>query len=733
MSEPGTGYQTAAERDGDLVDLRAAVRMIRTRFWIILGTVTFVMTATVLWLLQTTPLYRAQALILIEPRENRVMDGQAVLAQLTTDQTTIANQVELIRSRSLAERVIGQLGLDRDPVFVQRAERTSLLSRINPLSALSPEVTARESAGGQDRTDRYVDAFLDHLSAVVRAQSTVIDLRYTSPSPGNAARIVNALAEAYVQDQLEAKYEATRRATDWLAARLQSLSEQVEQTERAAAQYRLEHALTEAETGSTLVDQQLIDLNTQVSLARAEEAEAEAKYAQANVLYDRGEAVDTISQVLSSGLISQLRQQETVLLRREAELSNRYGARHPSMVQLRAERRNLADKIDAEVRRIILQLRNERDVARARVDSLESRVALIESTVAGQNQARIKLRELERAADSSRRLHEAYLARFKETEGQSGIEAPDARVISTAPVPREASYPPTVLVLGAMLPGALILGLVLALAAERLDNGYRRTHRLEADLDLPVLAVLEDVPRAALRAAGSLAGHVAEQALSSQAEALRGFQAGLALRNVDAPPKVVLVTSSIAGEGKTGFATALARLGADQGEKTLLVDADLRRPAAADALGLTERGPGLVGYLGDRTPLDAVLLRDPASPLDLLPGTAASAHAPALLRSERLAGLIAQLRERYDRIIIDSAPVLPVHDTKHLIRLVDAVAFIVRWERTPRDAVKAAVKDLRLLDAPLAGVVLTRVHPRRHALYSYGAYDRAAYAPYADS
>jgi succinoglycan biosynthesis transport protein ExoP len=321
------------------------------------------------------------------------------------------------------------------------------------------------------------------------------------------------------------------------------------------------------------------------------------------------------------------------------------------------------------------------------------------------------LRELESTAQSSRSLYEAFLTRFKETQSQEDIQTPDARIISQADVPESPSFPNKTLTLGIAAPAGLFLGFLLAIFAEKLEAGFRTSAEVEQLLELPVLAVLPE--------ASAPAEQVVDRPMSSFAEAVRGLQMGLVLSNVDKRPKVVVVTSSLPDEGKTTVAISLARLVANTGQKVVLVEGDLRRPTVATVLGAVPR-LGLVEALSGQAPLASCLTQDPRSELRILPASGKITNPPDLLASTAMARLIKELSSSYDLVVIDSAPLLPVNDTKILARLADSVVFVVRWERTAREAVVSGARALADASAPVAGVVLARADRTRHHYYSYG-------------
>jgi capsular exopolysaccharide synthesis family protein len=264
--------------------------------------------------------------------------------------------------------------------------------------------------------------------------------------------------------------------------------------------------------------------------------------------------------------------------------------------------------------------------------------------------------------------------------------------------------------------------------AERLDAGFRTTTQVERLLGVPVLTTLPEIPGGSKTK--EAADRVIDKPLSSFAESVRGLRMGLVMSNVDAKPKVVLVTSSVPDEGKTTVAVSLARLAAKAGEKVILVDCDLRRPSIANTLALPEGTKGVIDVLTGDAKLEDCVIQDPRSSAHVLGATKGAASPPDLLGSVAMSRLIEGLKGFYDLVVIDSAPLLPVNDTKIVAQLVDAVVFVVRWEKTPRDAVVMGARHLMDANAPVAGVVLSRADIERYKYYSYGYQDYYSYNKY---
>jgi capsular exopolysaccharide synthesis family protein len=304
---------------------------------------------------------------------------------------------------------------------------------------------------------------------------------------------------------------------------------------------------------------------------------------------------------------------------------------------------------------------------------------------------------------------------------------PDARILSRAMVPSSASYPPKGLILAITFPAAILFGLMLAFIVERLDNGFRVATRAEQMLGYPVFATIPDASGDKKTAKADVADLIVDQPLSSFTEAIRGLQMGISLSNVDQAPKLVVVTSALPGEGKTTTALSLARHVSQTGQKTVIIDGDLRRPNVKSVANIGEIGYDLIDVLVGKCTLDQALIQDTKSRLFILPSRQHAKNAPELIESQAMATILKQLRSTFDCVIVDSAPVLPVNDTKILARLADTVLFVIRWEETPRNAAADAVKALKEVKARIGGLAITRADIKRYHYYSfgYGSYNYA--------
>jgi len=717
-------YTEPDDAEIDLVEIAGALWRRRR---VLAGCVLLVNALVLLVIFQLTPRYSATAEVLIDPREHLVMDIGPVQAALSPDVTTIASQIQMVRSRSLAQRVIEALRLDRDPEFNAALREPGPMAELwRGLRGLVPgeetEEPSEEERLAREQS-RLTAAFSSALTVSrVGRQSWVIAIGFTSERADRASRVANTLAEFYVAEQVEAKLEANARATDWLDERLVALRSELEKSERVVEVYRAQHGL--AATGGVTVDeQQLAAINAQLVLARAHLAEKQARFRHVTELLDSGSGVDSVAEVLASQVVHNLRQKQAELAREQAELESRYGDRHPRMINIRAQREDLDLGLAAELERIVANLENEVLVARSRTQSLEESLAEEQGQRSAGESARIRLRELTRQAEANRGLYESFLGRFKETREQQGIQEADAQIISRAALPVAPSYPRKGLFAAAGFLASWLVGFGVVFVLERLDHGFRTGRQLEETLGHPVLASIPELSGADAQVDGEILSppdYGLARPLSLYGEAMRALRTALVLSNVDAPPRVVLFSSSMASEGKTTTALSLARSVARSGKRVVVVDADLRRPAVARGLGF-EPQSGLLEYLAGEVALGDAIVADEASGMDVLPAVAGAVSAPDLLGSQKMRTLLEKLRTDYDLVLVDSPPLLVVSDATVLGQLCDKLVFVVRWEQTAREAAEDAARRMAQFEIEVAGVVLSRIDTRRASEHGYGS------------
>ncbi len=425
---------------------------------------------------------------------------------------------------------------------------------------------------------------------------------------------------------------------------------------------------------------------------------------------------------MDSPVISGLRTQDADLARQEADQLTRYGPEHPSIVKLKAERGDLRRQINREVARVVLTLKTDYEFALKKEQSLEASLQELTGSDNRNDQAVIRLRELERDAQSNRVLYESLLNRFKEAEQQTSLQNAESRIIAPALKPSTPSYPNKKRFMILALLSGLAFGIGTALLLEHIENGFTTIEQVEQTLQLPVLAMvpqLSERDRTIEDRVVPIAEYVAMRPLSRFGESIRSVRVSTQMSNVDDPPKLVLVTSSVPSEGKTTMMLSLAASAAAAGQNTLLIDCDLRHPSMSKYFSVHER-PGLTDLLWGRVQAEDVFLRGPIPLMTLLPAGTTTRHPPDILGSERLRSLLNSVRQAYDCVFIDAPPLTPVIDSALLSKLADKIIFVIRWRTTPRDIVARAVQSIDDPRQKIAGVVVN--HTQLGMLSSYAPY-----------
>lgn len=727
------GDEAAAFRPAaETLDLRRLFGMLWRRKLAILSTIFSVTALTVLYVLQLTPLYVADAQVVIDTPRANVVNIEAVAPGLKDDWFTNQTEAAIIGSRALAEKVVERERLMLNPLFNPELAlpRQDMLGRFDLeaivpapwLAALGLELGSTEDAiverspeeAAQALREAVTDAYLAGLTVAPSDDARLVTVTYVSEDPKMAAKLANAAAETYIDDQVAAKAGETRAAYSWLQDRAVELQRKVETSARAVEEQRRSSGLVDVE-GSTLLAQQLARFNVQLIEARGERAEAQARYDQVQRLIEEG-GIDSAAAVLDSPLIQKLREQETEVLREIAELKTQYREGHPKLSLAQSEQDDLRDKIAAEVTKIGTNLGNELEIARVKVANLQAEVDRLETLAEDQQAATVELSALETELDANQKLFDTILDRLKETSVQDEtLVRPDARIISFATIPTEPSFPRKRLIVGVAFVAATLVGIILALLIEQLDAGFRDANHVEQVTGAPVIGAL---PRITGLRARMPHEEVLDRPSSGYSEAIRTLRTSLVLSDVDRPPRLVVVTSSVPGEGKTTTAIALARTAAKAGQRSIVIDADLRNPSLHRALEV-KNDQGLIDILGGKAGFEDIVRIDFPSGAHFVVAGPAVPHPADLLGSGPMKALLRMLSETYDLVIIDTPPVLAVSDTLVLQRGVDKTVYVVRWEKTRRDIAVNGLRALLQAGADLAGIVLSQIAPGRGQLYAY--------------
>ena len=728
------------------VRLAEIFRILRRRIALIMLTMFVFAAAAGLALVFIKPLYTATATVLIDPRRPNVINLDAKQTQVqapSTDDAAIESQVLLVQSIAVLRRVVDELKLTDDPEFKPKPGLLAPVKRLfvePPASNVNPQEAARMGA---------VAVLQSRLKVARQRNSFLIDINVNAQNPETASRVANAISQAYFEELVRSKSDATKMAAGWLNNQLNDLKARVLASDKAVEEFRGAHNLTLSQ-GETVNSQQITDLNSKLVEARAEAAQARAKYDQVAEIAKSKADPGSLSEALASETIAKLRGQYAQLTMNEADLTSRYGPQHPQVTAVKAQLRDTQKLISAEVQRILQSRRHSYEVAAAREASLEKSLAALQNISSESGQAEVRLRELQREADANRALYESFLGRYKEASARETLDLPEARIVTTASAPTQPSFPKAWLFLGLAIPLGAAFGSIIAIAVDRFDRRVKTIDQVEAISGVPGIASLplvglRELSRITKRGRDELASYqeqptrmlplalqpplmryIIEEPNSVFAEAIRAVRLSVQREARIRPMQTIMLTSAIEGEGKTTLAANLALSYAMMGVRTLIVEGDLRNPQLTRSLCPNAEW-GLFDVALGRASLQQAILFDKATSLSVLPSPS-SDELEAMSEfafSDSMRIILGELRRHYDIIIVDAPPLVPLVDSRALGEHADGIVLAVGWDRTPQDLIARAVDLLSPLKDRVLGTVLTRVDLRRLRNYDY--YHSSAY------
>lgn len=680
------------------------------------------------------PQYTAKAQIVYEPEAVGSGNGKEMIVQ-TDDQGAIQTQVTALTSRAHLQHVLDNIAKDPAVHAAAPQARNEGLGITDVLwltlgaqlrGWVGHLIAAGEQHGqsAKQPKEQSVEQFERHLNVYQERGSHVIAIAVKSANPADAARGANRVAELHYNGQYQQKRENTNRTLAWLDGRIGELKEEVERTEAAVQQYRIDHSLAEANRTDT-VDAKIANLNRQLTDAEADLAGRQARLNFIREMQHRNTSVDLLAQMLDSVTIRALLQQDVTLRQSLAEMTATLGERHPSTLKIVAQMQGTQRKLAAEVMRASQALDDDAKIAATKVRSLQDQLGVVQNAGSKAQKDEVRLHELERRTTASRQLYANLLQRREQLREQAEMIAPDVRVLSLAAVPDRPSSPNPILFIVPALVISAIIGGVLAVLLERLDYGLRSTRDITAALGIPCLGL---VPQVRLRGGARPHLQLRGKPFAAYTEAIRSLAAQLNLTGHQTGPKVILVSSSVPKEGKTTLAVSVAVYAAQLGKRAILLDLDFRHPAALRELG-ANAGDGVFDLLDqDQVAFSTAAVQSiPGLGLDFLPVHYGADDPLVPFVGGQLPRLIRRLRASYDCIVIDGPPLLAVTEARLLAALADKILFAVRWGSTRREIAQNALNlllALRVTGEPSSvdtiGAVVTQVDLQKHARYRYG-------------
>jgi len=709
--------------------LKDYFRIFRRRKWAVWIPVAAAMGIAAFLYTQAQQRYVAEVVVAIDVRRVQVLPVDAVVSQLPQDSPVLRTELDVISSRTMADRVVRILeheGYQRADIapplvenFRQKIERWIGDGWRVVVGQPSPDQSEPQSDAGETPSQRdVIDRLLGNLLVSNDGRSYTIFISYVAEDPKFAAAAANAFGEAYLSYQASVQSEATRQASEWLGAKLDDLRQRLEASEATAERFRRDAGLVESD-GMTLATQRINALNLELVQVRSSRADAEARLETAKTLSQTEGGLDNFAQVLGSATIQSLRAEQAKVERSLSELQATGTIKSSQLPSLQSQLDSLKQQIAVEVQRILKSLDNELDVARRKETALQAAFDEAEVDLSNNSDARVQLNQLEREATADRTIYETYLNRYKQTIEQEGYAVREARMVSEAEPPSVPASPKLVPYAALGLLAGLGFGFGLALLRENLDDRVRSPEELERAVGVPVIDLVPQI-RGVKRPA-TVSEFVVDQPRSAFSEAVRALRSTLQLAPATRRAQVLMLTSVHAGEGKTSLAVSLARSVARSGVKAIVVDADLRKPAIAAQFG-RPAAPPLPGVIGGAQSLEDGIQADPRSPAHFIVPAPFSDSVDCILGGTTLREALSKLRKRYDLIILDTAPTSTSSDAAQIGGLADAVILVVRWGQTNTEAVATAVRQLAFRGVAVSGVVLNGVPAGPQARYESGSF-----------
>jgi capsular exopolysaccharide synthesis family protein len=634
----------------------------------------------------------AEAMLIIHPVSGEISQPENPQTAIPPDTSAIDTEVEVLRSAEIAQAVVRKLRLYADPDF-----------------------SGAPAAKPTDEAMRRAVPIVEGNSRIRRIGLTyVIQVGFLASTTAKAKWIADGIVDAYMARKLDEKLSEMGRANHDLGATLGGLRDQALEAASRVETYEAQNNLL-GTNGTSLTEAELSALNQQIAGAQADSAEKNARLATALAQARRGSGGSDVGATLTSDTIGSLRQKEADSSAALARLNTEFRPDYPLVKKASAELQDIQSQLRSETARILSSLRADADAASRRESSLESSRQQTEGKLVTNDRARAGLLTLQQAADSSKKIYETYLTRASEVAAARSLHQVDATVEARAIAAPASPFTSLRFILAIAIFFAIVAGLIATAISEMWVRRIRSWNDVISATGLPVAGVVPDV--AALSRSRDAAGHIVSNPLTACAESFRNLRAYLALAAPASQSKIIAVTSAVPGEGKTMTSVCLARTLAATGARVVLLDCDLRRASASEFFVHPQFG--IAEIVGRSIPIDRALIHDAKSGIWFLSGTSTNDISGDLFTSKRIDELLAKLSETFDKIIIDTPPLLGFADARILASKADCVLHVVHWDKTPASIVHAAVQILRQSNARVAGIVLNKVNMKQQARYGF--------------
>jgi capsular exopolysaccharide synthesis family protein len=696
----------------EIIDLRKYFKVINSYKWRILLLTLAVTVLTGIIAMKITPVYSATATLLIEADKAKAISFEDVVGLDSNKKEYYLTQFEILKSYQVAKQVIDRLQLQKHPDFMAK---TSLLSQIkevipfipkkNTLLVTDPELTAEQRADQKQQALAKVLLSRLYINPIVRTQ--LVNISYESNDPQLAADVTNAVGDIYIEQDIAAKVGITKNAVNWLKTQLFNWRDRVDESEAKLQDYLERESLIDVKGVDVLIGQELAQTLDQLVIARNEKNQLESIVNVVNENSDNTiDTFESITQIASHQAVQNIKERLITAKLKVSELALTYGVKHPEMILAQSELFSIELNYKTQIRKLITGIEKKLKTKSSNVLALEKEIIRIRAKYQQVIRKESDYRKLKREVETNRKIYDTFLLRSKETEVTLDFTSTVARFIDRAYRPTAPIKPNKMLLIILAFIGTLFVGIVIAFIVEALND----TIKLPSDIrDKLSLWMLGSVPTVKIKKADTLAvHHFFDDKKINFAESVRTLRTSFVLSQLDKNTKVVEVTSTQPEEGKTFVATNLA-FSLGQMEKTILIDADLRRPSIGKIFNIPANHPGLANFIGGINTLEDCTYQDPKSAITIMPSGQLYSNPLELLSSPRFKMVIDELKLHYDRIVIDTPPIREVSDPLIIAQQVDAVIYVVKSDSTRVVSIRNGIERLVHAKAKIAGLVLNQV------------------------
>ena len=714
--------------NNELIDLGHYLGIIkRYSLRILLLAIAFTVLVAIL-VMKMTPLYTSSTTLLIEAEKANVVSIEEVYGIDTKSKDYMATQFEVLKSRQIAEKTVESLSLYDNADFMPEENETSFVSDLAEMFPFLPqkekvELTEEQKVAKLKRKATHLLMSATDVSLMKGTQ--LVRISVTTEKPNLSALIANTIAEVYIENYLQAKLDMTAKATSFLTDSIDGLKTKLDVAERNLVRFYETNQVVNIDGVVGLASDELERLNIQLS-----EAEVELKLNSVifNQIKDSKaiEDVARIPEVLNHPAVRDVRRDEGKALTRVSELSKVYGPKHPKMIAANAELTAIRDTLNTQITDLISSITTQYESSKQKVAQLQKEVETSKAAFRSLAELDNKRKALEREVDINQQLYDSFFTRLKETDELGGLESANARVLDTALPSYTPSKPNKKLFIAAAFVLSLSFGIALAIVMETLNSGIRSVEDVEKKLGQRMLGL---IPWLAHKKKTDLPVRTFFDGKKHQfAEAVRTLRTSLSLLNIEKENQAILVTSSVPKEGKTTVSINLA-FALGQLDKTILIDADLRRPSIGKQFNIPSYQPGVANLVLKSHSFEECLVRDEESSIDILSAGTIPSNPQELLADKGFEELITKLKSEYKYVVVDTAPTQAVSDSMIVANSCDSVIYVVRADSTSDKVINNGLSRFLQVGHRLDGVVLNQVNLRKSdvAQRYAGFYDQYGY------